>query len=419
MKRIAILLPAIGALCWAAHAQDALPVPQWAARLETPVTTPAVEQGRYLAIAGDCASCHTREGHEAFAGGLGLKTQFGTIYSANITPDSETGIGTWTSDQFYRALHEGRRASGAHLYPAFPYTSFTRITRGDSDTLYAYLRTLAPVSYRPPENELPPIVDIRGVMALWNLLFFDPGEFRPDGAHTPEWNRGAYLVEGVGHCGGCHTPRNLLGAERTSEYLQGGAAENWHSPNLAGDLHDGIGAWSQGDIIEYLSNGRNARATASGSMGQVVLNSTSQLTQADVKAIAAYLRELPRRGDTAPPAARAAEMELGATVYRNNCSSCHGPEGTGVSLLYPPLAGDASLQAHDPSTIVRIVLEGSRSPTTPARPTPSAMPAFAWKLADSEIAAVLTYLRATHGNAAASISDGEVASVRRAIAEAP
>jgi mono/diheme cytochrome c family protein len=403
--------------------EEALPVPQWAARLETP-PTPAgasaeAERGRYLALAGDCVSCHTREGHEPFAGGHGLRTQFGTIYSANITSDVETGIGGWSGAQFYRALHEGRRSDNAHLYPAFPYTSFTRLTRADSDALHAYFRTVAPVRYRPPPNQLPPIVNIRGVMAIWNALYFHEGEFRPDPAQSAQWNRGAYLVEGLGHCSGCHTPRNFLGAERASRNLLGGQVEGWHAPSLAGDLHDGLGGWSQDDIVEYLRTGRNARATASGMMGQVVLNSTSHLGAGDLEAMAVYLRNLPPREQPGPRAAAAADLELGARIYRDNCSACHGPDAEGVARLFPPLAGDAALQAHDPTTIARIVLEGTRSPMTAERPTPSAMPAFGWKLNDGEIAAVLTYLRASHGNAAGPVSAGQVARVRRAVAARP
>jgi mono/diheme cytochrome c family protein len=404
-------------------ADDAtLPVPQWAARLDTPAPAPNasadVRRGYYLALAGDCTSCHTREGHEPFAGGVPVNTNFGAIYGANLTPDRETGLGAWSPDQFYRALHMGIRASGAHLYPAFPYTSFTRLTRADSDALYAYLRTLASVRYRPPPPRLPPIVNIRAVMTLWNALFFKPGEYRPTSNRSAQWNRGAYLVTGIAHCDACHTPRNFLGAERNNEPLRGNRLENWHAANLASNRGAGLGGWSDQEITDYLRNGRNVHAAASGMMEQVVVNSTSHLSDEDRQAIVVYLRSLaPAPQSAARPSV--ADNALGAHVFADNCSACHGPNAEGVTNMFPRLASDSSLQARDPTTLARIVLEGTRAPMTEEHPTPSAMPAFGWKLNDAEIAAVLTYLRSSHDNSAAPVSASDVGRVRRAIARSP
>lgn len=425
------LFGAIAAVCVSAaalfgsasHAQNAPDaVPQWAAHLVTPAPPAGapeqVQRGYYLALAGDCTSCHSREGHEPFAGGVALSTNFGTIYGANLTPDRTNGIGAWSSDQYYRALHTGIRADGGHLYPAFPYTSFTHITRADSDALYAYMQTLTPVDYKPPANKLPPPLNIRAVMTIWNALFFRAGEFRPDASKSEEWNRGAYLVNGVAHCDACHTPRNFLLAQENDHPLQGGQLEHWHAANLGSNLGAGIGGWSDQDIVDYLRTGRNVHASASGMMGQVVVNSTSHMTDADRHAIAIYLRGLPQTPQR-DAAHSNVDLALGERIYANNCSSCHGPNAEGVPNMFPRLAGDSSLQARDTSTITRIVLEGTRAPMTQYNPTPSAMPAFGWKLNDAEIAAVLSYLRASHGNNAPPVRTADVSSTRHAIAREP
>jgi mono/diheme cytochrome c family protein len=397
-------------------------VPQWAAHLETPAppaSAPAqVQRGYYLALAGDCTSCHTREAREAFAGGVAVNTNFGTIFGSNLTPDRQTGIGDWTSEQFYRAIHIGVRADGAHLYPALPYTSFTRITRSDSDALYAYLRTTTPVRYTPPPNQLPPPLNFRGLMVLWNALFFRPGEYQLNPRQSAEWNRGAYLVTGVAHCDACHTPRNVLGAEENHKPLHGARLENWHASNLAGNLGAGLGAWSNQDIVDYLRTGRNLHAAASGMMGQVVVNSTSHMSEADRRAIAVYLRSLAPAPQTQARASTA-DSALGAQIYADNCSACHGSNGEGVANMFPRLGHDSSLQALDVTTIARLVLEGTRAPMTSERPTPSAMPAFGWKLNDTEIAAVLSYLRTSHGNTAPIVAPQDISRVRRAIAQNP
>jgi len=373
-----------------------------------------VARGRYLAVAGDCEACHTTPGGARFAGARPIRTPFGIIYSANITPDLTTGIGAWTADEFYRAMHKGVGHGGKNLYPAFPYPYFTHMTRADVDDVRAYLATIPAVDQPKPPNQLPFPFNIRFLLKLWNALFFRAGEFRPDPAKSAAWNRGAYLVWGPGHCGGCHTPKNFLAADRNSRALQGGRLDNWVAVNLTGDPRQGLASWDEADIVEYLRSGRNARASASGSMQEVIYYSTSRMSDADLAAIATYLKDLP---PGAPKPARkapsAAAMRAGEAIFTDVCSACHQANGEGVPRIFPPLAGDVSVQAKDPTTVVRIILEGTRAVPTPARPTPTAMPAFAWKLDDDAIASVATFVRNSWGNSAPPVSAGKVAKLRR------
>jgi mono/diheme cytochrome c family protein len=378
-----------------------------------------VLRGKYLTVLGDCAACHTRKDGDAFAGGLGLNSGFGTIYSANITPDPDTGIGSWSADEFHRAMHKGIAADGSHLYPAFPYPYFTHMTRADDDAIYAYLRTVPPVHAKPPPNKLPFPLDIRGVMAIWNALYLDEGAFKPDSAKSAEWNRGAYIVTGPGHCGGCHTPKNFLMADKSGRALAGGVIDGWFAADLSGEPRAGLASWSAGDIGEYLRSGRNARATASGSMQEVIALSTSRMTDADCAAIAAYLKSLPPAAPPDEPSAPdPAAMRAGEAIFADVCAACHLAQGKGQPRLFPPLAGDASVQGRDATTLLRIVLEGSRSPATPDAPTPLAMPAFDWKLDDAQIADVVTYVRNSWGNRAGPVSSGDVGKLRRDLAKA-
>ena len=378
-----------------------------------------VARGKYLVDAGDCEACHTAAGGTPFAGARGIRTPFGIIYSANITPDVKTGIGKWSEADFYRAMHKGIAHGGKNLYPAFPYTYFTRLSRPDVDAIYAYLRTLPPIYQVKPANKLPFPLNIRPLMAIWNALFFRPGEFRPNPAMSAEWNRGAYLVWGPGHCGGCHTPKNLLLADRNGHALQGAKLNDWVALDLTEDPRRGLASWSNGDIVEFLHSGRNARATASGSMQEVIYYSTSRMSDSDLAAIATYLKALPPRRHVrgfAVPDQTA--ILAGQAIYAATCSACHGDNGEGQARYFPPLAGDASVQAHDPTTIVRIILAGSRSVPTPAKPSAPAMPPFAWKLDDGEVASVANYVRNSWGNSAPPVSRRVVAKLRRRYAEA-
>jgi len=373
-----------------------------------------IARGRYLVDAGDCQSCHTAPGGQPFAGARAIRTPFGIIYSANITPDSKTGIGNWSEADFYRAMHKGIAHGGKNLYPAFPYTYFTRLSRPDVDAIWAYLRTLPPTYQVKPANKLPFSLNIRPLMAIWNALFFRPGEFRPNPAMSAEWNRGAYLVWGPGHCGGCHTPKNLLLADRNGHALQGARLNDWVALDLTSDPRRGLASWNKGDIVEYLRSGRNARGTASGAMQEVIYYSTSRMSDSDLAAIATYLKELPPRRHVKgvkPPGEEA--MRAGQAIYVDTCSACHGTNGEGQPKHYPTLAGDVAVQASDPTTTLRIILAGSRAVPTPASPSAPGMPAFAWKLDDEEIASVATYVRNAWGNRATQVSRQKVANLRR------
>jgi mono/diheme cytochrome c family protein len=373
-----------------------------------------VARGRYLVVTGDCETCHTAPGGQKFAGARGIRTPIGIIYSANLTPDVKTGIGSWSEADFYRALHKGIAHGGKNLYPAFPYTYFTRMSRADVDAIWAYLRTLPPTYQVKPPNKLPFPLSVRPLIAIWNALFFRPREFRPNPAMSAEWNRGAYLVSGPGHCGGCHTPKNLFLADRKSHALQGARLNDWVALDLTEGPRSGLASWSKGDIVEFLRSGRNARAAASGSMQEVIYYSTSGMSDSDLAAIATYLKQLPppRPGKGAEPPSEAM-MRAGQAIYADTCAACHGGNGEGQPRYFPPLAGDASVQARDPTTIIRIILAGSRSVPTPAAPTPLAMPEFDWKLNDTGVAAVASYVRNSWGNIAPAVAPRNVAKLRR------
>jgi mono/diheme cytochrome c family protein len=371
-----------------------------------------LRRGRYLAITGDCVSCHTRSGGQPFAGGLGMKTPFGVIYSPNLTSDRATGIGGWTPDQFYRALHAGMAPGGKRLYPALPYPHFTMIPRADTDAMLAFLKTVPAVSYTPPPNRLPFPLDIRLAMIGWNAISFRPHGFVPDPRQSAVWNRGAYLVEGPGHCGACHTPKNPIGAERGDAALQGATLDSFVAPNLTGDPRTGLGRWSDADIVEYLHTGRNAHANAAGQMAEVVTYSTSLMPPSDLQAIAAYLKSLPPVGEPVGGTPDPAAMSAGGAVFEDACTACHLEGGKGQTRMFPPLAGSAAVQQRDPSGLVRYILAGARTAPTLSRPSFQSMPSFAWKLSDQEIADVVTYIRNSGGNRAGPVSVSEVSKLR-------
>ena len=383
-----------------------------------PATSDLLARGRYLTAAGDCQACHTRPGGQAFAGGRTVATPFGKLLSANITPD-RTGIGGWTADQFYRALHQGVDDDGQHLYPAFPYNYYTLLTRADSDAIFAYLKTLPAVANSPRRNQLPFPFNIRPLVAVWNWLFLKTGPFRPDPSRSAGWNRGAYLVEALGHCQACHTPKNLLGAPKRAEAFRGGPFSGWFAPDLTPNARTGLGGWSRAELVAFLKTGRNAHAAASGEMGDVVIYSTSQLTDGDLDAIATYLG-----AQRTSPAARAetpdrAVMRQGQAIFVDSCSACHRMDGGGVPGWFPPLKADANLQQGQSTTTLRFILAGVRSTPTSARPTPLSMPAYAWKLSDGQVAAVATFVRNSWGNAAPSVSAHEVSKVREGLTFGP
>jgi mono/diheme cytochrome c family protein len=401
------------------------PTPARAVTSATPVsflsqpiadTTPNAAQlrrGQALVVAGDCMSCHLREGGEPLAGGLGLNTPFGMIYSSNITSDRQTGIGGWTADQFHRAMHDGIGAHGENLYPAFPYPWFRRASRADDDAIFAYLQTTPAVSYTAPANRLPFPLNIRFMVKGWNLLFLKSHDFQADPSQPAEWNRGAYLVNGLGHCGGCHTPKNAFGADKAGRDLHGGDLDNWVAPDLTSNSRTGLGGWSLDDVTEYLKTGRNARAGAGGAMADVITYSTSLMSDADRHAIAVYLKSQPATLTVAVSAPDAGAMKRGAAIYSDACASCHLENGVGQSRLFPPLRGDAMLQQRDAAGLEHLILAGGRIGTSPSRPSPLTMPSFAWKLTDREIADVSTYIRNSWGNQAPAVSAPKVRAMRR------
>jgi mono/diheme cytochrome c family protein len=381
-----------------------------------PESTPNAAQlrrGQYLVAVGDCMSCHLRDGGEPLAGGLGLRTPFGVIYSANISSDKDTGIGNWSSDQFYRAMHDGIDDEGKNLYPAFPYPWFRLASREDDDAILAYLKTTPGIRYTPPADALPFPLDYRFMVKGWNLLYLKSQEFQPDPGKSAEWNRGAYLVNGLGHCGGCHTPLNALGAPKSDQQFYGGDLDNGVAPDLTSNERAGLGVWTIDDIAEYLTNGRNVHAVAGGAMAEVVTYSTALMSDRDRHAIAVYLKSQVASPDVAHVAPDAGAMRRGAAIYSDACASCHLEDGVGQPRLFPPLGHNAMLQQQDPIGVEHLILAGGRIGISTSRPTPLSMPSFAWKLTDGEIADVATYLRNSWGNQAAPVSQAQVRDARK------
>ena len=372
-----------------------------------------IAKGKALTEAGSCASCHTADPRKPFAGGKRIETPFGGVYSANLTPDRDTGIGRWSDEQFRRAMRYGESPDGSLYYPAFPYPHFTKLVREDMFAIRAYLGTLAPVSNTPPPPALRWPLNYRPLMRLWNYAFFKPGLFEPDQNKSAEWNRGGYLVEGLAHCGACHTPKNFLGAERSKRRFTGSMVGGWFAPRLDAAQRGGLKSWSVDDIAEYLLSGRNAHSHADGPMAQVVLNSTSHMSEADVRAMAVYLKGLaagPPEPAVAAPAPE--QMANGEKLYKRSCVACHELDGSGAPRIYPPLPGNANLQSANPASAIRIVLEGAETITTPRAPNTGSMPPYS-KWPDQDVADVVTYIRNAWGNAAPAATADEVAKLRR------
>jgi mono/diheme cytochrome c family protein len=371
-------------------------------------------RGRYLVAASDCLACHTNPGGTPLAGNRPIETPFGVIYSSNITPDDDTGIGAWSRDEFYRALHEGLRRDGEHLYPAMPYPQYTKLSRDDVDAMYAYLRTIAPVRQEERLPQLPWPLSWRKMLAGWNWMFFKAGEYQYDVAHNADWNRGAYLVEGPGHCGACHTPKNFLGAAKRGEALQGGALQNWFAPMLIRNRRNGLGAWTQDEIVQFLKVGRNDKTAAFGPMTEVIADSTSKLRDEDLRAIAVYLESL---GTTSEPkGVKPDRVTLaGEHIFAAQCAACHQINGEGVDRAFATLQDSSNVQQERPDTVIHAILSGVQAAITDPAPTGFGMPAYDWKLTDEEVAAVATYVRNAWGNAAPPVSASDVKKLRAAI----
>jgi mono/diheme cytochrome c family protein len=378
-----------------------------------------IERGRYLTTAGDCAGCHTKPDGPDFAGGLPIETPFGKVVAPNITPDTATGIGAWSDDEFVRAMTKGVRRDGAHLFPAMPYPYYTKVRRDDLLAIRAWLATVPAVNNAVHADQLPFPLKIRTDMAAWNRLFFTLGQFRPVPGKGEVWNRGAYLAEGLMHCGACHTPKNVAGADKNAERFQGSLLQGWYSPDITNDARRGLGSWSIDDIATYLKSGHNRFAAAAGPMADEVAHSSSKMTDADLHAVATWLKDrpVPKEDNATPAATSDPVMKAGAAIYAEECSACHTPAGTGIPGLFPALAGAPAVQSVDPASAIRVVLTGARSVSTAAAPTAPAMPGFAWLLDDQQTASVLTYIRNAWGNAASKVTAGEVSKRRDALAK--
>ena len=378
-----------------------------------------IERGRYAVATGNCQGCHTVSGEAPFTGGRGLETPFGTIYSPNITFEPDTGLGRWSREDFWKAMHEGIAPDGSYLYPAFPYPHFTKMPREEVDAIYDYLATLPPIRKEKPENELPFPLNLRMPLAAWNWMFFDKGGFEPDPEKSNQWNRGAYLVEGPGHCAGCHTEKNFAGADKESRHLMGGTLEHWAAPSIRGKGAGGLAHWTETEIVEFLKTGRNRHTAAFSTMAEVIELSTQHLSDADLTAIAVYLKDLdlePRGGQPRPDDA---VMAAGQAIFFDNCAACHASNGEGVPGFFAPLPRSNKVNHDDPTTVIRVILEGARAVPTHARPSPLSMPAFDWKLSDEQIAAVASFIRASWGNNSAPVSAGAVEDLREALKPGP
>lgn len=383
-----------------------------------------IARGEYLSRAGDCVACHTVPNGPMFAGGRAMATPFGNLYVPNITPDDNTGIGMWTADEFYRMMHTGISRDGKLLYPAMPFASYTQVTRGDSDAIFAYLMSNPPVKQKNREHELRFPFNNRDLLIGWRSLYFREGEFKPVSGQSLEWNRGAYLVKGLGHCAMCHTAVNALGGSSDSKAFEGGMIpnQNWYAPSLTSNKEAGLGDWDIEDISNLLQVGVSHRGTVYGPMAEVVYDSLQYLSDDDAKAMAIYLKALPQKGIASAPTSTARlvspeTMEVGRKVYVAQCAVCHGVEGKGQAPDYPPLAGNKSITMASPVNSIRMVLNGGYPPGTRKNPRPHGMPPFSHILSDDEVAAAVSYIRVAWGNNGTPVVGKQVNDLRNLLPE--
>lgn len=355
----------------------------------------SIQEGQYLVTAGDCVSCHTAPGGKPFAGGLKMANQFGYLLTPNITPDIKTGIGGYSKDDFYRVLHNGVNKKDQDLYPFMPYVAYTKVSREDSDKIYDYLRSVQAVSNPIEVNHLDFPFNIRSSMIVWRELFFKVGAYKPDTSQSAQWNRGAYLVEGLGHCSSCHSPRNLMGAIENSKAYTGSVIDGWYALNLTSNPLTGLGKWSAEDIAQYLKTGSyEGKTTVLGPMEEVVHNSTRKLTDADLLAMGTYLKSIPANSSLSENRKKVDKTYLtGTRLYIDNCSGCHQSSGRGIQGVIPPLAGNPVVMAAEPNDIVKVMIRGIQQ-----RDGYIAMPSFASRLSDQEILEISNYIRSSWGN---------------------
>jgi mono/diheme cytochrome c family protein len=379
-----------------------------AAALSPQAKQEQIVRGKYLAAAGDCYACHTVRGSPDYAGGLEMPTPFGKLYTPNITPDPEFGIGKWSADDFWASMHDGKSKDGSFLYPAMPFTNYTKVTREDSDAIYAYMMSVKPVNVKSKPHAMGFPYNQRELLAGWRTLYFKEGVYQDDPTKSKEWNRGAYLVEGLGHCDACHSSRNLLGAV-SGDDVSGGLIplQNWYAPSLASGRESGLGDWEIKDIVDLLRTGVAKRGAVFGPMAAVVQHSLQEMSLVDLTAMATYLKVQTEKKESKPllhsgpsEALTAAMMKTGAKVYKDHCESCHQADGSGVPYVYPPLNNNQALTMHNPVNPIRIVLNGGFPPSTEGNPRPYGMPPFYQDLNDEQVAAVVTYIRQSWGNSA-------------------
>ncbi|ELD4018840.1 cytochrome c [Salmonella enterica] len=407
-----------------------LPLALLTSALQAGTTSLNLSQGQQLAAAGDCIACHTAEGGKSYAGGLKMSTPIGVIYSTNITPDKETGIGNYSYDDFARAVREGVAKDGRNLYPAMPYTSYAKINDQDLHILYDFFMHQVPaVKQQNRDSDIPWLLSMRWPLSVWNMMFHDDAVFKPSSSQSAQWNRGAYLVQGLAHCGTCHTPRGIGFQEKALDqndaaYLTGGTLEGWHAPDLTGNVKSGLGRWSAQEIAEFLRTGRTDNSAAFGSMTDVVVYSTQHLSSDDLEAVAVYLKSLKSSDPqvVAPKVDTAISLALikgdmskpGAQEYMDNCSACHRIDGQGYAKTFPELAHNPAVLSDDPSSLISVVLCGGQMAVTPGAPTGLAMPDFAWRLDDKQVADLLTFVRSSWGNTAQAVTPDEVKTLRKA-----
>ncbi|MDQ0671653.1 cytochrome c [Pseudomonas sp. W2I6] len=393
--------------------------------------TDLVKQGEYLARAGDCVACHTAKGGKPFAGGLPMETPIGTVYSTNITPD-KTGLGDYSFEDFDKAVRHGVAKNGSTLYPAMPYPSYARVSESDMQALYAYfMKGVEPVAQVNKDSDIPWPLSMRWPLAGWRWMFAPKVEdYKAQAGADPVISRGAYLVEGLGHCGACHTPRALtmqeksLSASDGSAFLSGSAPlEGWIAKSLRGDHKDGLGSWSEDQLVQFLKTGRSDRSAVFGGMSDVVVHSMQYMSEEDLTAIARYLKTLPAVDPKDQPHQydkqvadalwKGDDSKPGASVYIDNCAACHRTDGHGYTRVFPALAGNPVLQTADATSLINIVLNGGTLPATHTAPSTFTMPAFAWRLSDQEVADVVSFVRDSWGNKGETVKASQVKDLRK------
>lgn len=387
-----------------------------------PVAAPSaqVERGAYLALAGNCAACHTARGGAAYAGGHAIHTPFGPVYAGNLTPDPTHGLGAWSADAFWRAMRHGQSRDGRLLNPVFPFENFTLISREDSDALYAFLQSLPPVAQPNQPHGLRFPYNTQAALAVWRELYFEPAGFEPDPTRTADWNQGAYLVRGLGHCAACHSPRDALGGIRQASALSGGLmpGQGWYAPSLQAHSEAGVAQWSVQQVVDLLKtgvlHGVGGGVSVMGPMADVVFQSTQHLSDDDLHAMAVYLQSLPPSEPVAVPASRAnaAQLALGEQVYQRHCVDCHGANGQGAPFAYPALAGNRAVTQASHVNTVQAILSGGFAPATVGNPQPYGMPPYRTLLTDVEVAAVASFIRQSWGNQAGAVTVLNVQRVR-------